>query len=254
MNREMNLANAFVASWLPGSEGAGIADVLTGKVPARGKLSFSWPNDCIGTPLNQAEGALFPVGYGLATGQTSLMPTLGESCTLLEQSDSAVLFGQGRLADNAFAVALRMTGGAVEALPLELFRGAPEGTGIAVRGYDRNAQEDAREITMQAGSAFAIGSEDGDARAFRIVYEVPQRPTGAITLSAAQMDDAGTSIDITQQMAHAAEKGFREMVITEACAGDLSDRALLFTSAANFTFRIAEVSRVDAAEGTECSF
>lgn len=254
MNREMNAANAFVASWLPGSEGAGIADVLTGKVAAPGKLSFSWPNDCTGTPLNRAEGALFPVGYGLATGQVSQMPVLGESCTLLEQSESSVLFGQGRLSDFAGAAAMRLPGVPGDAVPLVNFRGSPEGTGISVVGYDRNAQEDARQITMAQGSAFAIGSNDTDARAYRVLYEVPQRPTGTITLKIATFGDVANTIDITQNMAHAAEKGFREMIITEACAGDLSDRGLRFTSSAAFTWRIAEVSRVEVAEGTQCSF
>ncbi|MEX0343219.1 MAG: glycoside hydrolase family 3 protein, partial [Erythrobacter sp.] len=64
VNRELNLADAFVASWLPGSEGAGIADVLTGAVPATGKLGFSWPASCDYGPLNGPEGALFPLGYG----------------------------------------------------------------------------------------------------------------------------------------------------------------------------------------------
>lgn len=251
MNREMNLANAFVASWLPGSEGAGIADVLTGKVPAKGKLSFSWPNDCIGTPLNRAEGALFPVGYGLSTGQTSQMPMLGESCTLLDENESAVLFGKGRLSDNAYAVAILADGSFT---PLELFRGSPAGTGISVRGFDRNAQEDAREIKMEAGSSFAIGSSETDGRAYRVIYEVPQRPSGTMTLSLAEFEGEARLIDITQQMGHAAEKGFREMVITEACAGDLRDRGMLFTSEAEFTFRIAEINRVEVAEGTDCSF
>ena len=49
VNREINAADAFVAAWLPGSEGAGIADVLLrdarGKAAHdfKGKLSFSWP-------------------------------------------------------------------------------------------------------------------------------------------------------------------------------------------------------------------
>ncbi|MHA7818136.1 MAG: glycoside hydrolase family 3 protein [Erythrobacter sp.] len=254
MNREMNAANAFVASWLPGSEGGGIADVLTGKVPARGKLSFSWPNDCIGTPLNRAEGALFAVGYGLATGEVSAMPLLGESCSLLDQFESSVLFGQGRLADSAYAVAVRLTDGTFEAVPLALFRGAPDGTGISARGFDRNAQEDAREIVMQARSIFAIGSNENDARAYRIVYEVPQRPTGTVTLSAVQESDVGAQLDLSQQMAHASEKGWREMIITQACVGDLTGRGLAFSSQVDFTIRIAEVSRVEVAEGAECSF
>ncbi|OHE83756.1 MAG: 1,4-beta-D-glucan glucohydrolase, partial [Lysobacterales bacterium RIFOXYA1_FULL_69_10] len=49
VNREINAADAFVAAWLPGSEGAGIADVLLRKADGSvqhdftGKLSFSWP-------------------------------------------------------------------------------------------------------------------------------------------------------------------------------------------------------------------
>ncbi|HCB77286.1 MAG TPA: 1,4-beta-D-glucan glucohydrolase, partial [Erythrobacter sp.] len=58
VNREMNAADAFVASWLPGSEGAGVADVLTGATPATGKLGFSWPATCDFGPLNGPDGAL----------------------------------------------------------------------------------------------------------------------------------------------------------------------------------------------------
>lgn len=40
---EMELSQAFVAAWLPGSEGACVADVLFGKQAFQGKLSFDWP-------------------------------------------------------------------------------------------------------------------------------------------------------------------------------------------------------------------
>ncbi|MGB5675881.1 MAG: glycoside hydrolase family 3 protein, partial [Gemmatimonadota bacterium] len=43
VNRELESAAAFVAAWLPGSEGAGVADVLFGDHDFQGKLSFSWP-------------------------------------------------------------------------------------------------------------------------------------------------------------------------------------------------------------------
>ncbi len=36
-------ADAFVAAWLPGTEGAGVADVLFGDYKPTGKLSFTWP-------------------------------------------------------------------------------------------------------------------------------------------------------------------------------------------------------------------
>src|SRR5262249_17106 len=60
-------SDAFVAAWLPGSEGGGVADVLFGDNDVSGKLSFSWPNADCQTPLNKGDGqtALFPFGFGL---------------------------------------------------------------------------------------------------------------------------------------------------------------------------------------------
>lgn len=74
MNRELNAADAFVAAWLPGSEGAGIADVLLRKpdgsvqFDVHGKLSFSWPKraDQFANNVGQpGYDPLFPFGYGL---------------------------------------------------------------------------------------------------------------------------------------------------------------------------------------------
>ncbi len=66
-------ADAWVAAWLPGSEGAGVADVLFGDYPFTGKLPFTWPrsNDQLPLNINNAanlsgcDAPLFPYGYGL---------------------------------------------------------------------------------------------------------------------------------------------------------------------------------------------
>ena len=74
MNREINAADAFVAAWLPGSEGAGIADVLLrgsdGRVQHdfKGKLSFSWPRTATQYANNVGQkdyDPLFAFGFGL---------------------------------------------------------------------------------------------------------------------------------------------------------------------------------------------
>ena len=60
--------NAVVAAWLPGSEGAGITDVLFGDKPFTGKLSKSWPKDGTQFPLTHDQpnyAPLFPFGFGL---------------------------------------------------------------------------------------------------------------------------------------------------------------------------------------------
>jgi beta-glucosidase len=74
VNPEINASNAFVAAWLPGSEGEGIADVLLrdagGKVQYdfHGKLSYSWPRTAMQTPLNVGQkdyDPQFAYGHGL---------------------------------------------------------------------------------------------------------------------------------------------------------------------------------------------
>ena len=84
VNDLLNLSNAFVAAWLPGSEGAGIADLLfaggTGK-PAfnfTGTLAMPWP----GVPCpyagtdGQTSSWLFARGYGLRYPSRSAVPAL----------------------------------------------------------------------------------------------------------------------------------------------------------------------------------
>ncbi|MCA9943455.1 MAG: glycoside hydrolase family 3 C-terminal domain-containing protein [Anaerolineales bacterium] len=59
--------DAFVAAWLPGSEGAALAPVLFGERPFTGKLSFVWPKAMADIPLNSAAEPLWPLGFGLNT-------------------------------------------------------------------------------------------------------------------------------------------------------------------------------------------
>lgn len=84
-NDLMNLSDSFVAAWLPGSEGKGVADVLfrkaDGKInhPFTGTLSFSWPKSPCQARLNAGDAdyaPLFPLGYGLKYGSTSQVGTL----------------------------------------------------------------------------------------------------------------------------------------------------------------------------------
>ena len=62
-------SDAFVAAWLPGTEGQGIADVIFGDFKPRGKLSFSWPRSVEQEPINAGDmqyDPLFRLGFGLS--------------------------------------------------------------------------------------------------------------------------------------------------------------------------------------------
>jgi beta-glucosidase len=70
INTQLSQANAFVAAWLPGTEGAGMTDVLFGDYDFTGKLPVTWPNAVYQEPINDGDGktGLFPFGYGLSHG------------------------------------------------------------------------------------------------------------------------------------------------------------------------------------------
>jgi beta-glucosidase len=68
----LDLADAWVAAWLPGSEANALADVLFGRYPPTGKLGHSWPKTMSQIPINvgdadyETDPPLYPFGYGLS--------------------------------------------------------------------------------------------------------------------------------------------------------------------------------------------
>lgn len=68
---DLDLCDAVVAAWLPGTEGAGLADLLLGATPFGATLPFTWPR-CMdqvpwNTRNNRTKTPLFPRGFGLTT-------------------------------------------------------------------------------------------------------------------------------------------------------------------------------------------
>jgi beta-glucosidase len=63
----LSMADAIVVAWLPGTEAAGITDVLFGDVHPSGKLPHSWPRSMDQIPINMGDGKdpLFAYGFGL---------------------------------------------------------------------------------------------------------------------------------------------------------------------------------------------
>jgi beta-glucosidase len=87
VNPEINASDAFVAAWLPGSEGEGVADVLFRRTDGTrpydfvGRLSFSWPSIAMPVTFDAADnvsGALFARGFGLGYRSDSVSAPLPE--------------------------------------------------------------------------------------------------------------------------------------------------------------------------------
>jgi beta-glucosidase len=105
-NREINLSDAFVAAWLPGSEGGGIADVLFKPRAGgtaydfTGHLSFSWPATAMPVTFdgNQVKGAQFARGFGLTLADAQDLGELSEDPQIAPAySDRDSLFNAGHV-------------------------------------------------------------------------------------------------------------------------------------------------------------
>ena len=82
ITEELPLADAWVAAWLPGSEGQGVADVLFGDYDFTGKLPYTWPRSMDQLPFDfthlpstgtGCDAPLFTFGYGLVFADTVMV-------------------------------------------------------------------------------------------------------------------------------------------------------------------------------------
>jgi beta-glucosidase len=161
VNPEINASDAFVAAWLPGSEGVGVADVLVGDAQGRprhdftGTLSFSWPRTPDQTPLNVGQrkyDPLFAFGYGLSYAKPGDVGLLSEEGAVVE-TDPNILFAAGKLRD-ALRFTLRDSGG--ETSTLESAGRSPAGV-LTLQATDAGQQENARTFNFSgAGDASAL--------------------------------------------------------------------------------------------------
>ena len=68
LDKILPIADAIVVAWLPGTEGAGVTDVLFGYEHPTGKLPITWPSSESQLPIHQGDATynpLHPYGYGL---------------------------------------------------------------------------------------------------------------------------------------------------------------------------------------------
>lgn len=149
MNAVLNTADAFVAAWLPGSEGAGVADVLIGDAAGQARHDFSgrlptrWPSTA---RVDSAD--LFPRGYGLTyRSPRSPWRALSEDPGVQAGGSSVRWFTNGQ-AQSPWSLQVRdgsdsarLTTGVLRAL----------GGRMLVEPVDHLAQEDARRFSLTAG-------------------------------------------------------------------------------------------------------
>ncbi len=153
VNREINAADAFVAAWLPGSEGGGVADVLLrtrdGRVANdfRGKLSYAWPRSAV-----QGQGEpQFPLGYGLNYADHTVLPKLPEASGISgEQIPVGDYLERGKA---VHGYTFTLVGADGVAVPGDVSSASTADGSLRMAGIDYKAQEDARRFAWNNDKA-----------------------------------------------------------------------------------------------------
>ncbi|MDE2156521.1 MAG: glycoside hydrolase family 3 C-terminal domain-containing protein [Xanthomonadaceae bacterium] len=174
VNDLLNLSDAFVAAWLPGTEGAGVADVLFAAGSATGRYNFSgtlpapWPGvPCPGPDAGGARAArwLFAPGYGLRYPGRRVLGKLPTYPAVDTCADASVLSVFHTLAVPPFSLYLadanprhraRDVGPDLNAV-IEWPASHPV---LRLRTVQVNTQQDAKSVTwLGAGRFFARSPE-----------------------------------------------------------------------------------------------
>lgn len=238
MNPELNASHAFVAAWLPGSEGGGVADVLIGDANGNarhdfeGRLSFSWPARPDQSPLNAGDddyAPLFALGDGGSYAAGAPAPgVLDESAAVDESAGAGLdLILAGRAAQG-FRLVLSNEAGARANVAGP--RTALAGDAIVAIAADRLAQEDTRRFEWNAPAAIRL-EPDMDAlpiahaadRALEIVYAVDAAPGSPVRLRLDCGEACRGGLDITQGLSIAAGKGWRTGQLDLSCFSATED-------------------------------
>lgn len=167
----INQSDAFVAAWLPGTQGAGVADVLvagaTGKPPRdfTGRLSYAWPDDARAPMVKP----LFPLGFGSSYAKPARLGRINADPRSPAANDDLLSY---------------MVRGKVPA-PWRL---VTDGS-VSTRAVDLSAQEDARQFTWTGpaaitieGAAIDLSKQPAATSALAIEWRIDQRGPGKLRL------------------------------------------------------------------------
>ncbi|AEE44723.1 glycoside hydrolase family 3 N-terminal domain-containing protein [Cellulomonas fimi] len=153
----LDAVDALVASWLPGTEGAGVADVLFGDRPFTGRLPVSWPATAEQVPVNVGDDAyapLFAYGWGLRTDAqrgrlTAAVDALpaGEARDAVQAVLDADVWAGSALDPAAHAVAVPLLADAAAALD------GTDATAAAAAGLVVSVLRDLAQAAVEAGGA-----------------------------------------------------------------------------------------------------
>ncbi|WOT06971.1 glycoside hydrolase family 3 N-terminal domain-containing protein [Shewanella sp. DAU334] len=198
VNAELNASDAFVAAWLPGSEGAGVAEVLFSEDKANpkfdisGKLSYSWPSHPDQTAVNRFDDdykPLFSYGFGLSYADEVELGMLPEVIQPhLDESESVAIFKR------AVQPPWRMFIGSDDQR-LAVNGAMQQSSTVYVRTIDKERQEDAWRVAFNGSGRGYIDFSSHLASDFKASLA-----SDSVLSFAIKIDQAGSSDNATDSI------------------------------------------------------
>ena len=266
VNPQINASDAFVAAWLPGSEGEGVADVLfRGRehYDFTGRLAFSWPQTAMPVTFDAAgnvSGALFPRGGGLDYHSTGNSPALAEDPQVPPQwrSPPGSLFHAGHV---TAPWSIFVADGSAEVHLTTARQESPQGAVVAA-----SAPDGSTVVWSGAHSGlFTISGRAGDLRpqagkgvAIDVRYRVDRVPTQRVKIGLRCTDplcgtSRGAMLDATQVFINAPPGNWRTLSIPLSCftaaGADLTHVVVPFAVETSGEFGLT-IAEVHLAQGT----
>lgn len=265
-NPEINASDAFLVAWLPGSEGAGVADVMIGdkqgtpRFDLRGRLSFSWPKNALQANLNVGDADYdpqFPYGYGLSYTDDGTVAALSETSVLDgDAGDTRALIENGDPAGDWIMVLRDDSGDS----PVQDSRGTSSAGSLIAVAADRNIQEDSLLLTwtgpaslVLSGPATDFSTMSADSMALEFGYQVIAAGGDSASIAV-----GSGSVDVTAALGGSVGEGWMQMQIALSCfvtdGEDLTHvtEALRIESSGALSLQLASVRLVSGTASPDC--
>jgi beta-glucosidase len=266
VNPELNQSDAFVAAFLPGSEGGAVADLLIrspeGEIrhDFQGKLSFSWPAKATGELLNLGDTNYqpqFAYGYGLTYSDKTELAKLSEESGI--SADQVLNFSRylhAGKAVNPWQLQLLDKGQrTVVTEPLQ----KSAGDALEAVATDRLQQEDSVLLTFHQDAAMALSHTQGVAldlsrqangdMTLELEYQVVAATEGKVKVAMQCGDNCTSALDFSSYFSSMNGKGWQSLKIPLRCftaansAFDLSkiSQPLVLEASSGFKLQLAKV-------------
>jgi len=265
-NPEMNAANAFVAAWLPGSEGGGVADVLFAgndgetRHDFTGRLSYSWPKTPNDRRLNvgaEDYDPLFAYGYGLSYNDDGALAKLPTDYVISGDTND-IIFDEGS-AQGPWVLELVTSSEKIDITSAS----ATSDDALSIARLDRAAQEDSISLNwlddgvLQASGPVIDWARESNAHmAMRIDYRLEQTLSSPVMMGIACGEDCSVEFPLEASAGEVSEWSTR--AIRLRCFEDLGlnirtiDKPFYLRSAGGNKLSISFIGLETSGGGTTC--